>query len=91
MVLHTEYWVLGTAQRETLCNEGRQKPLKVLRFEKNMCHLNRQPYAVKHPKFHLSMSSGLVSTPGNKKLSYFANASSSPQEVLSSNPTRSNE
>ena len=53
--------------------------------------MNRQLYAVKHANFHLSMSYGSVSTPGNKKLSYLANASSGPREVVSSKPTRSNE
>ena len=62
------------AQWETLCSEGRRKPLNIIRYQKIIRHLKDMLYAVKHAKFRCYISTGAIFTSKNVNVSHFANA-----------------
>ena len=67
-------WLKRDAQWETLCSEGRRKPLNTIRYQKIIHHLKDMLYAVKHAKFRCNILTNAISTSKKVNVSHFANA-----------------
>ena len=62
------------AQWETLCSEGRRKPLNDVLYKNILYRLKDILFAVKYAKFCRNMFTGSMSTSKSINVSYFANA-----------------